>query len=256
MNLPHRVGVGARLFGLDDLSCFIDFGPEIFLIGQQLVVVDDRLVQQQLDDSAGVGLAVGVVGQFGPNEIADKLFSLLAGQKLELHGVFLPLAVAVIWLVVAASSAVLTAVVATVALVSASAAVAAATEGIAAPIAVVFLPLVWLLLLRRLRLLAGAAAAASSVLLLELLLSRDVSVLTAEGGQERGNLAELLLVLLFFAVFPVLEEIDFEGLLLLAERRRLVKHLDALLRVLDVVVEHVRVPVSYTHLTLPTILRV
>ena len=71
-----------------------------------------------------------------------------------------------------------------------------------------------------------------------------MSVLTAEGGQERGNLAELLLVLLFFAVFPVLEEIDFEGLLLLAERRRLVKHLDALLRVLDVVVEHVRVLVA------------
>ena len=71
-----------------------------------------------------------------------------------------------------------------------------------------------------------------------------MSVLTAECGQERGNLAELLLVLLFFAVFPVLEEIDFEGLLLLAERRRLVKHLDALLRVLDVVVEHVRVLVA------------
>lgn len=171
MNLPHRVGVGAWFFGLDDFSRFIYFGPEIFLIGQQLVVVDDRLVQQQLADSAGVGLAVGVVGQFGPDEIADKLFSLLALQILELHGVFLPLPVAVIWPVVAASSAVLTAVVATVALVSASAAVATATEGIAAApitVALVLLPLVWLLLLRRLRLLGGGVATAT-VLLLELL---------------------------------------------------------------------------------------
>lgn len=68
--------------------------------------------------------------------------------------------------------------------------------------------------------------------------------MSAECGQEMGNLAQLLFVLLFLAVLPVLEEIDFEGLLLLVERHRLVKHLDALLSVLDVVVEHVRVLVA------------
>ena len=68
--------------------------------------------------------------------------------------------------------------------------------------------------------------------------------MTAECRQELGNLAQLLFVMLFFAVFSVLEEIDFESLLLLVEGRCLVKHLDAFLSVLDVVVEHVGVLVT------------
>lgn len=71
-----------------------------------------------------------------------------------------------------------------------------------------------------------------------------MAILVVESRQQLSYLAQLLLLLFVLTVLPCLEEIDFERLPLALERLHLVEHLDALLRVFDVVEEHISVLVT------------